>query len=240
MCLQAQFTPTPDSHSPLTPRLLGPIPIYTWSCTPGECVCRPNLHLHLTPVLFFHLDSQWPEGVHRLLLVRTLRIQLLVKSHWLVVSICMHIDRNRTNLCCFTTAASVVWASDTRFQMLGDFKLMADGSTFYPIPGVEVRVEVGSNRSLDLSISECGECKTVFGNSGILDCVRGVSWGDIENVDLKSIVSSVNVEMATCNITQQCLSRTSVSTSWQQVFVGPRMMDTRMDRQRASCMTCCP
>lgn len=70
---------------------------------------------------------------------------------------------------------------------------MSNGSTFFPVAGVEVRVEVGSNCSLELAMNECKDCNTHFMNSHIIERVAEVQWNDIESIDLKSIVSCINV-----------------------------------------------
>ena len=101
--------------------------------------------------------------------------------------------RKSTNLCFSTTVA---WASDTRFRMLADFKAMTNNVyVFCPISSVDVKVEVGSNRSLGrLDLAECEECRTLFTESKILASVGDVRWSDISRMDyLKWIVSCIYI-----------------------------------------------
>ena len=113
---------------------------------------------------------------------------------------------------CFFTPVS--WGSETRFRLLSDFIAMTDRSIFSPIAGVEVNVEVGSNRSFDkLGIQTCGDCQSVFLSSNILGSVENVSWSEIDTIDLKTTVSCINVWTVTYILyATTSFPRTGVST----------------------------
>lgn len=74
---------------------------------------------------------------------------------------------------------------------------MANGTVFCPTSGVDVQVEVGSNRSFErLDLTECEDCRALFVESDILACVGSIQWAEVGDMEyLKSIVSCNIVEV---------------------------------------------
>ena len=69
---------------------------------------------------------------------------------------------------------------------------MVDQSILCPNDGVEVKVEVGSNRSFNrLDLAECADCQVALASSGILSSLGNVEWGAIDSIDIKTIVSCI-------------------------------------------------
>lgn len=105
----------------------------------------------------------------------------------------------------------ITWASDNKYHFLSSYQQWVDGAIFYPISGVETRVEIEPQGPL-VDIPQCGSCVSAFRMAKLVDSIMSVNWGQIDTFDITSVVSFFLDKECDCEI-QNTLVPTEGQTS---------------------------
>lgn len=83
-------------------------------------------------------------------------------------------------------------ASDHKYCYLSVFESWVNNTTFYPIPNtmsVKVVVELNCVEETLVRGSACDDCKRKAVDTGLMDLVAAVNWGEINLFNVENIVS---------------------------------------------------